>query len=75
MRKAAAVLAGIGVLVFAQLAFGGADQAVTWNVAVGELTKAPAGTPKGASLNQYFPGRLAVNAGDKVTFTNPGSTP
>jgi plastocyanin len=72
MTKAAAVLAGLGVLVFAQLAFGGADQATTWNVAVGEQSKPPAGTPKGTSLNQYFPGRLAVNAGDKVTFTSFG---
>ena len=57
---------------FAQLAFGGADQAVTWNVAVGEQGKPPAGTPKGTSLNQFFPGRLTVNAGDKVTFSNLG---
>ena len=68
MKKAAVVLAGFGVLVFAQLAFGGADQAATWNVAVGEQSKPPAGTPKGTSLNQFFPGRLTVNAGDKVTF-------
>lgn len=72
MRKAAVVLAGVGVLVFAQLAFGGADQSATWNVAVGEQGKPPAGTPKGTSLNQYFPGRLTINAGDKVTFTNLG---
>lgn len=72
MTKAAALLAGLGVLVFAQLALGGSEQAVSWNVAVGELTKPPAGTPKGATLNQYFPGRLSVNAGDKVTFTSVG---
>jgi plastocyanin len=72
MRKAVVVLAGLGVLAFAQLAFGGADQATTWNVAVGEQAKPPAGTPKGASLNQFFPGRLTVNAGDSVTFTSVG---
>ena len=72
MTKAAAVLAGLGILVFAQLALGGADQTVTWNVAVGEQGKPPAGTPKGTSLNQFFPGRLTVNAGDKVTFSNLG---
>ena len=72
MAKAVLVLAGFGVLLFAQLAFGGADQAATWNVAVGEQGKPPAGTPKGTSLNQFFPGRLTVNAGDKVTFTNFG---
>lgn len=73
MRKAAAaVLVGLGVLVFAQLAFGRADQAATWNVAVGEQARPPAGTPKGATLNQFFPARLAINAGDKVTFTSFG---
>ena len=55
MRKAAAMLAGLGLLVFAQLAFGGAHQAATWDVAVGEQGKPPAGTPKGATLNQFFP--------------------
>ncbi len=69
MRKAAFVLAGLGVLVFAQLAFGGADQASTWNVAVGEQGKPPAGAPKGTTLNQFFPAKLSINAGDKVTFT------
>ena len=72
MRKTAVVLAGLAVLICAQLAFGGADQATTWNVAVGEQSKPPAGTPKGTSLNQFFPGRLNVNAGDKVTFSNLG---
>jgi plastocyanin len=72
MKKAALALCGVGVLVFAQIAFGGADQTPTWNVAVGELSKPPAGTPKGASLNQFFPGRLTINAGDKVTFSAVG---
>jgi plastocyanin len=69
MKRAAVVLAGLGVLVFAQLAFGGSDQAMTWNVAVGEQGRPPAGTPHGATLNQFFPGKLQINAGDKVTFT------
>jgi plastocyanin len=69
MARAALVLAGFGVLVFAQLAFGGADQAATWDVAVGEQGKPPAGTPKGATLNQFFPGKLQINVGDEVTFT------
>jgi plastocyanin len=69
MRKAAALLAGLGVLALAQLAFGSTDQATTWNVAVGEQGKPPAGSPKGATLNQFFPANLAINAGDNVTFT------
>jgi plastocyanin len=72
MRKAAVVLVGLGVLVFAQLAFGRAGQTATWNVAVGEQARPPAGTPKGATLNQFFPAKLAINAGDKVTFTTFG---
>lgn len=72
MIRVAAVVVGLSALLGAQLAFGGADQSTTWNVAVGEQGKPPAGTPKGTSLNQFFPGRLTVNAGDKVTFTNLG---
>jgi plastocyanin len=70
MRRAAALLIGLGVLAFAHVAFGGADQATTWQVAVGEQAKPPAGTPKGTTLNQFFPARISVNAGDKVTFTS-----
>ena len=70
MKKAVCALASLGVLVFAQLALGGADQSATWNVAVGEQGKPPAGTPKGTTLNQFFPAKLSINAGDKVTFTS-----
>jgi plastocyanin len=72
MLKATVAAVGIGVLLFAQLAFGGADQATTWTVYAGDVKKAPAGTPKGTQLNQFFPGRLTVNAGDKVTFSTLG---
>ena len=75
MRKAAAglaVLAGFGVLVFAQLASGGAGQTASWTVWVGEQKKAPAGTPKQTFLNQFFPGVLTINAGDKITFSSVG---
>jgi plastocyanin len=60
------------VLVVAGLVFAGAANAGTWTVNVGEQTRPPAGTPKGATLNQFFPGRLQVNAGDKVTFKSFG---
>ena len=72
MVRVAAVLAALGALVTVQLAFGGTDQAGSWTVLVGEQKKAPAGTPKGTSLNQFFPGRLTINAGDKVTFSSIG---
>ena len=47
-------------------------QVATWKVLVGEQTKPPAGTPKGTTLNDFFPGALQVNAGDKVTFQSSG---
>lgn len=74
MRKATVSLTMLAllVLVAVQLASGGTRQATTWNVAVGEQGKAPAGTPKGTTLNQFFPAKLQVNAGDKVTFTSFG---
>lgn len=72
MVRVVAVLAALGVLVTGQLAFGGTDQAGSWTVLVGEQAKAPAGTPKGTTLNQFFPGRLTINAGDKVTFSSVG---
>ena len=72
MGRVIAALAALCALVGAQLAFGGSEQATTWKVAAGEQGRPPAGTPKGASLNGFFPGRLEVNAGDRVTFTSFG---
>ena len=72
MAKTVAVITVLGALLTAQLALGGSSQTSSWTVWVGEQTKPPAGTPKGTSLNQFFPGRLTVNAGDKVTFSNFG---
>lgn len=63
----AAVLAGL-----AALALGGTAQGATWKVLVGEQTKPPAGSPKGTTLNQFFPGSLQVNAGDQVAFQSRG---
>ena len=72
MIRAAIAAAVLGALVLGQLALGGAAQTAAWSVYVGEQAKAPAGTPKGTQLNQFFPGRLTVNAGDKVTFSSVG---
>jgi plastocyanin len=72
MVRVVAVLAALGALAMSQLAGGATQQAGGWTVYVGEQSKAPAGTPKGTQLNQYFPGRLTVNAGDKVTFSSVG---
>jgi plastocyanin len=67
-----AALAALALLVGAQLAFGSSEQASSFNVWVGEQKKAPAGTPKQTSLNQFFPGRLTIAAGDSVTFSAVG---
>ncbi len=62
----------MAVAVFAALAVVGPAGAATWQVFLGEQTKPPAGTPKGTTLNAFFPAVLQVNAGDKVTFTSRG---
>jgi plastocyanin len=77
LRKTATLVAvvsllALGTLVFGALAFGGSDRAATYTVLVGEQSRPPAGTPKGATLNRFFPNRLQVTAGDKVTFNSFG---
>ena len=37
---------------------------------LGEQAKPPAGTPKGTTLNAFFPAALVIHAGDKVKFTS-----
>jgi plastocyanin len=64
--------AALCATVFAALMLAGSAQGATWKVLVGEQTKPPAGTPKGTTLNQFFPGQIDVNVGDKVTFQSRG---
>jgi len=63
------VVIAIAAAAFALLAAAQAG-AATWFVAAGEQARPPAGTPKGSTLNQFLPSKLAVNAGDKVTFSS-----
>ena len=65
MRK----LIVLGVCGFA-LAVAGVGQAATWQVAAGEQARPPAGTPKGTTLDAFFPSKLVVNAGDSVVFSS-----
>lgn len=65
MRKAFAL-----VVVLGALAVTGVAQAATWQVAAGEQARPPAGTPKGTTLDAFFPARLTINAGDSVTFSS-----
>lgn len=64
------VLAGCTAL--AALAVAAPAGAQTWTSQVGEQAKAPAGTPQGATLNMFLPAKLAIRAGDKVTFRSRG---
>src|SRR5581483_9034293 len=52
------------------LAAAGVAQAASWQVAAGEQARPPAGTPKQATLDLFFPSKLVVDAGDKVTFSS-----
>jgi plastocyanin len=60
----------VSIALFGALAVAGTAQAANWPVALGEQARPPAGTPKGATLNQFMPNRLVVAAGDTVTFSS-----
>lgn len=63
LRIALAAVAACG------LALPAAASAATKTVALGPpLKKTPAGVPKDADINQFFPSSLAVHAGDSVKF-------
>jgi plastocyanin len=47
-----------------------AASAKTWTVYAGSPGKAPAGTPKNASLNIFFPGALPIHVGDSLRIVN-----
>lgn len=59
----------VGAVLGAFWIVGGA-QAAGWQVAAGELARGPAGTPKMATQNAFFPAKLTINAGDTVTFAS-----
>ena len=61
------IAALVALVAFAVAAPAGA---ATWQVYLGEQAKPPAGTPKGATLNAFFPASLQLHAGDKVKFTS-----
>jgi plastocyanin len=56
----------------AALAFAGPAAAKTWTSNVGEQAKPPAGTPAFTTLNQFFPAKLSIHAGDRVTYSSRG---
>ncbi|HZO96505.1 MAG TPA: hypothetical protein VFB42_03950 [Gaiellaceae bacterium] len=62
-----------GIVAFAMLAalgFAGQAAAADYKVFLGEQTRPPAGTPKGATLDRFLPGKVTVAVGDSVTFSS-----
>jgi plastocyanin len=60
------VVAALGVV----LSIPAAASAKTWTAYAGSPGKAPAGTPRNAALNQFFPAALPIHVGDSVRFVN-----
>ncbi|HEY3189884.1 MAG TPA: hypothetical protein VGJ70_20510, partial [Solirubrobacteraceae bacterium] len=48
----------------------GTAAAKTWTAWAGSPGKAPAGTPKDAEVNQFFPATMRIRAGDSVRLRN-----
>jgi plastocyanin len=68
MRRMSLVIAAAAMLV--ALAVPAAAGAHTWTAWAGSPGKAPAGTPKHAELNLFFPATLRIRQGDSVRFRN-----
>jgi plastocyanin len=60
------VVAAIAGLALASSAPAGA---ATWQAWLGEPSQAPAGTTKGATLNQFLPRAIKIRAGDKIRYS------
>jgi len=60
------VLAAIAGLALATAAPAGA---ATWQAWLGEPSAPPAGTPKGATLNEFFPRAIKIHVGDKIRYS------
>ena len=63
-------IAVVLIVMLGAFAVSGVAQAANWQVAAGEQARPPAGTPKGTTLDAFFPSKLVVNAGDSVTFSS-----
>jgi plastocyanin len=60
----------IAAVALGALAVAGQASAASWKVFAGEQARPPAGVPKQATLDAFFPSRLTINAGDSVTFSS-----
>lgn len=72
MRKTLMIVCGLVALAVAGPAAAHGTAAGGTTVLVGEQDRPPAGVPKSATLNLFFPGKVVVRAGSKVTFTSRG---
>ena len=66
------IAVGLMIIVGA-LAVSGVAQAANWKVATGEQARPPAGTPKGTTLDAFFPSKLNRTSCDRPA--GHGSTP
>lgn len=72
MRKTLLIACSLVALAVAGPAAAHGTAAGQTTVLVGEQDRPPAGVPKSATLNLFFPSKVVVRAGSKVTFTSRG---
>jgi plastocyanin len=65
VRKFVLAAALLGALTTA-----GQAAAANYKVFLGEQARPPAGTPKGATLDVFLPGKVTVKTGDSITFSS-----
>jgi plastocyanin len=65
VRRVVLALTILGALVPAAQASAG-----NYKVFLGEQSRPPAGTPKGATLDMFLPGKVTVKVGDTITFSS-----
>ena len=60
----------LAVAMLGALAAAGQAGAANYKVFLGEQARPPAGTPKGATLDMFLPGKVTVAVGDSITFSS-----
>jgi plastocyanin len=60
----------LAVAITAALFAAGQAAASNYQMFLGEQSRPPAGTPKGATLDEFFPGKVTVAVGDSITFSS-----
>ena len=60
----------VAVALLAALVAAGQAVAANYKLYLGEQTRPPKGTPKGATLDMFLPGKVTIVAGDSITFSS-----